>query len=96
MKVTLLTFIDYKRITQRLSTELPWACGPPIEMKVPCYGSLIPNRLPATFEGVLSLISKTIVPNYQIKGIRALVRRLYSEYAEKVFARRRSSICDLK
>jgi len=40
--------------------------------------------------------AQTIVANYQIKGIRALVRRLYSEYAGKVFARRRSSICDLK
>jgi len=38
----------------------------------------------------------TTSANYQIKGIRALVRRLYSEYAGKVLARRRSSICDLK
>src|SRR5580704_18628416 len=30
----------------RLSREFLWACGPPIEMKVPCYGSLIQTGHP--------------------------------------------------
>jgi hypothetical protein len=40
------------RGTHGLGFEFTWACGPPMGMKVLCYGSLIPNTLPATFDGV--------------------------------------------
>ena len=35
----LLRFTDSKRVTPRLSTEFPWACGPPIEMKISSSGA---------------------------------------------------------
>jgi hypothetical protein len=35
----LLRFIDSKRLTPGLSTEFPWAGGPPIEMKIRSSGA---------------------------------------------------------